>query len=239
MRAGKGIDNFGQRPEVKMQQAADGVMVEVPVAFGRERSDALRAFESLDPGREPPAAALVPADFGSSTPQPGVVQQGAGHGSRRRRIRQQFGIKRKDPCPLNPPAVDDHTSAEIGKSSPFAVDPLAMAEMLPQRSDHAYVGSEDICMGVRYTASDHHQIGAIGKPLVAQRGKLQQLGPERLECLERVREIAAECVVLGVGDAEPAPAPPATWRVELQPVGKRAAAPARGSPRDWRASRTP
>ena len=51
---------------MKVQQAADRVMVEVPVALGRERSDALRAFEPFRSRRQPPASALVAANFGAA-----------------------------------------------------------------------------------------------------------------------------------------------------------------------------
>ena len=125
MGAGEGIDDFGQCAEMQVKQAADRVVVEVPVAFGRERSDAFRALESLHSGRQPPAAALVAAHFGSSSAQPGVVQQCARDGGRRQRIREQLGIERKDSRTLHPPAGNDHAPPQVGRPSPFAIDPLA------------------------------------------------------------------------------------------------------------------
>ncbi len=100
--AGEGMNNFRQRSEVQVKQAADGVVVEVPVAFRRERTHAFRAFKSLHSGRESPSPASVSAHFGSSTAQPRVVEQCARNRDRRRRIRHQLGIERKDARTLNP-----------------------------------------------------------------------------------------------------------------------------------------
>ena len=60
---------------------------------------------------------------------------------------------------------------------------------------------------VRHAAADHHQVDPIGQGLVAQRRELDEVGPERFERLDRVGEVAAERLVLGVSHAEASAAP--------------------------------
>ena len=59
---------------MKMQEAADGVVVIEPVALGGECAEAGRAFESFDAGNQAPAVALVAAYDRSRGAQPAVVQ---------------------------------------------------------------------------------------------------------------------------------------------------------------------
>ncbi len=95
--------------------------------------------------------------------------------------------------------------------------------MLPQGCHHAMIRGQLIGMVVRQAAADHHQVDPIGQGLVAQRGELDEFAAQRLQCLDRVGEVAAERLVVGVGHAEPAAAPTRHAR-SLRRVGKRPAA---------------
>ena len=96
MRAGERRDDLGQRAEVQVQQAADGVMVEEPVPLGGQRAEAGGAFKRLEAGDQPPSAAPVAADDGAARPEPRVVQQLAHDGCGRGSIRDELGDERKD-----------------------------------------------------------------------------------------------------------------------------------------------
>ena len=117
-------------------------------------------------------------------------------------VGKQLGVEGQDADPANRPAVDDHPVAEVGRSAPLGVDALAAANVLAQGGHHAQVGRQPIGVLVGHAAADHDEVDAFGQGLVAQGGELDELGPERLESLEGVGEIAAEGFVLGVGDAE-------------------------------------
>ena len=51
-------------------------------------------------------------------------------------------------------------------------------------------------------AADHHEVDIIGQPFVTQRRELDQIGPQRLERFQRIGEVAAKSLVLGVSHAE-------------------------------------
>src|SRR5579875_2964481 len=74
MGACEGPHDLRQRAKVEVDQAADGMMVEEPIAFGGEGAEARGALELLEAGDEPPTAAAVPADHGAPGAEPGVVQ---------------------------------------------------------------------------------------------------------------------------------------------------------------------
>jgi hypothetical protein len=62
MGAGEGSDNFGQCAEMKMNHAADGMMMVEEIAVGGQRPEASRTLERLEAGMETPATASVTPD---------------------------------------------------------------------------------------------------------------------------------------------------------------------------------
>ena len=48
MRTDEGINDFGQSTQMKMEQAADGMMVVKPISLGRKSSETSGALERLD-----------------------------------------------------------------------------------------------------------------------------------------------------------------------------------------------
>ena len=76
---------------------------------------------------------------------------------------------------------------------------------------------------VRIAATDHHQVDAVGQPLVTQRREFDQLGPQRFERFQCIGEIAAKSLVLGVSHAEtPAAAQRSIQAREIGLLWKRA-----------------
>ena len=76
--AGEGGDDLGEGAEVEVDQAADGVVVEVQVAVGGEGPEAGGALELLEARMQSPPAALVAADGRPPGAEPRVVRAGAG-----------------------------------------------------------------------------------------------------------------------------------------------------------------
>jgi hypothetical protein len=50
VRSGKGRDDFGQGPKVKVDQATDGVVMEICVVLTGQRTEAARAIERVGTG---------------------------------------------------------------------------------------------------------------------------------------------------------------------------------------------
>ena len=90
------VNDLRQSTQVKMEQAADSVMVVKPISLGRKWTGTRRAFKWLDAGNQAPSAALVAPDDRSRGTQPTVVQQDTVDGSRGFRIRQDLRIERQD-----------------------------------------------------------------------------------------------------------------------------------------------
>ena len=70
MGAREGGDDFRESAEVKVDQAADGVVMVEQVVIGAQRAKAGGALEPLEARMEPPAATLVSAHNGSLGTQP-------------------------------------------------------------------------------------------------------------------------------------------------------------------------
>ena len=83
MRASEGRYDLRQCDQVKVKQAANGMMVVEPVGFGGKRAEASGALESLDAWYEIPAVAPVAAYRGSTGAHPRIMQQHSRNGRRR------------------------------------------------------------------------------------------------------------------------------------------------------------
>ena len=69
--------------------------------------------------------------------------------------------------------------------------------------DQAEVGGQGVGVAVREAAADHDQVGGFGEALAPQGGEFDEVGAEGFQGFQRVGEIAAERLVLGIGDPEP------------------------------------
>jgi hypothetical protein len=70
MGAGEGGDDFRESAEVKVDQAADGVVMVEEVVISGQGAEARGTLEPLEARVEPPAAALVSAHDGSLGTEP-------------------------------------------------------------------------------------------------------------------------------------------------------------------------
>ena len=99
--------------------------------------------------------------------------------------------------------VDPHRPAEVGRAAPLGVDPPAPVDVRPEGVDQAQVGGQGLGVGVGEAAADHDEVGRLGEVLAPERRELDEVGAEGFERLQGVGEVAAEGLVLGVGDPEP------------------------------------
>ena len=99
-----------------MEQAADGMMMEEPVALGGEGPETGRAFEGLEAGDQPPSAALVAADDRPARAQPASraaadARPGSAAGGRGAARRRRAG------CPRPVAAAADDHARDPGRRS--------------------------------------------------------------------------------------------------------------------------
>ena len=153
MGPGEGGDDLGQRAEVEVQQAADGMMVEEPVTLGGELRRSRRGIRTA---RGPGSAAIgrscsrgraCPAGPASSRAQP------ARDRGRRRRVGDELGVERQDARAAVPRPSIDHAAPQVGGPAPLRVDPPPEADVLAQGGDHAQVRGQLLGVMVREARS--------------------------------------------------------------------------------------
>ena len=132
MRAGEGRDHFGQGPEVEMDQAADGVVVEREIVVDAESPETGGTIEGFESRNQVPAAASIAPHGGPLWSQPTVVHQGSLDRDGPQGVAEKLGVKRQDPDPLDAAIRQNHRTAQVRGASPFGIDPISSADMNAQ-----------------------------------------------------------------------------------------------------------
>ena len=142
MRVGERHDHLGECSEVKVEEPADGVVVEKHVVLARERTEAGWTIVRISAGVKSPTPGFVSPELRSARADPAIAGEGAAHGCGRAGVEHLLGVEWQDARTWDSAAGKDHGAAEIRGSPAFGVNPLSSADVLPKCGDQAQVAGQ-------------------------------------------------------------------------------------------------